>query len=220
MPRQKRTCSIEDCEAPHAARGWCNKHWLRWRRHGDPLGGGVARVRRTEGCVASDCVDLAGFDGLCSRHRRRLRRTGTTSASGRAMPYGDRLLSKVVIANDGCWEWTGAGGSYGSTRNGDRTQVAHRAFYEEFVGPIPVGLTLDHLCRNRRCVRPGHLEPVTNKVNVLRGEGPTAVNARKTHCIHGHEFTPENTYLYSTGRQCRACAIERSRRSYERRKNG
>lgn len=89
---------------------------------------------------------------------------------------------------------------------------AHRAFYEHFRGPIPEGLTIDHLCRVRRCVNPDHLEPVTRGENSLRGEGPAAQNARKTHCPRGHEYTPENTRVTPQGtRACRACARERRR---------
>jgi hypothetical protein len=97
--------------------------------------------------------------------------------------------------------------------NGRRvaTKAAHRLFYEQLVGPIPDGLQLDHLCRVRHCVNPDHLEPVTQTANVLRGIGPTAVNAGKTHCVHGHPFTPDNTYINKQGnRHCRACAIRRA----------
>jgi len=84
--------------------------------------------------------------------------------------------------------------------------AAHRFAYEALVGPIPEGLKLDHLCRNRACVNPDHTEPVTDRVNTLRGFGPTAMNARATHCSEGHEFTDENTYLNQSGsRVCLTC---------------
>jgi hypothetical protein len=82
---------------------------------------------------------------------------------------------------------------------------------ELFVGPIPEGLVIDHLCRNRGCINPTHMEPVTNAENVLRGEGPTAVNARKTHCKRGHPFDDVNTYVYAKGRACRMCHQLRQR---------
>ena len=86
--------------------------------------------------------------------------------------------------------------------------LAHRAYYERYVGPIPEGLVIDHLCRNRRCVNPTHLEPVTSAENNLRGLGPGAVNRRKKACHRGHAFTPENTYHPPSDpkhRMCRAC---------------
>jgi hypothetical protein len=123
---------------------------------------------------------------------------------------------KYVDQTDTCWLWRGgsrvttpAGEKYGDFYWGPpRIHIqAHRAAYELLVGPIPAGLTLDHLCRTTLCVNPEHLEPVTMRENALRGKGPTAVNARKTHCKRGHEFTPENTYVYPRGgRECRTCS--------------
>lgn len=85
---------------------------------------------------------------------------------------------------------------------------AHRAVYEALVGPIPEGLTLDHLCRVRRCVNPAHMEPVTSRENTMRGLGPASINARKTHCKRGHYLSGTNLRTYKdTGyRQCLACA--------------
>lgn len=80
------------------------------------------------------------------------------------------------------------------------------------VGAIPSGLTIDHLCKVRRCVNPAHLEPVTRGENVLRGDTITAANARKTHCPRGHEYDDANTYVCKRGlRSCRTCARERNR---------
>lgn len=117
----------------------------------------------------------------------------------------------------GCVMWLGfldpAG--YGRFKVGEKIVGAHRFAYEFLVGPIPDGLHLDHLCRTPACVNPLHLEPVTPAVNTLRGMGSPAQNARKTHCIHGHEFTPENTIHHPGGRrECRECrnAIQRQRR--------
>ena len=83
---------------------------------------------------------------------------------------------------------------------------AHQWAYRTEVGPVPPGLQLDHLCRNPLCVNPKHLEVVTQGVNVLRGVGPSAINAAKTHCIRGHLFDKANTRITKYGhRQCRAC---------------
>jgi hypothetical protein len=84
--------------------------------------------------------------------------------------------------------------------------TAHRAFYMELVGPIPDGLTIDHLCKVRNCVNPDHLEPVSRGENTLRGNSPHAQNARKTHCLNGHLYDEQNTYITPRGeRACRAC---------------
>lgn len=108
---------------------------------------------------------------------------------------------------DTCWLWTAAlHNGYGSFYlPGAGTRRAHRIAYEALVGPIPEGLTLDHLCRNRGCVNPAHLEPVTNKENILRGVGITAENARKTHCVNGHPLEGYNLMFQPGGRRCREC---------------
>jgi hypothetical protein len=106
-----------------------------------------------------------------------------------------------------CWLWmagvnTSGYGWFGY--NGART--AHGLAYEWLVGTVPHGLQLDHLCRVRHCVNPAHLEPVTQRENIMRGESFGAANARKTHCAQGHEFSPENTYIrVNGGRRCRKC---------------
>lgn len=119
-----------------------------------------------------------------------------------------------------CWPWLAGTRStgYGSFYDGSRNVSAHRWAYELLVGPIPEGMVLDHRCRNRLCVNPAHLDPTTNRENVLRGVGHTAMNARKTHCKHGHEFTPENTYENKGMRYCRACNRINNRASRRRRR--
>lgn len=135
-----------------------------------------------------------------------------------------RLVSKFVVG-DGCWEWNaGCNEGYGWFELRGRNRRAHAVVYEWLIGPVPNGLVLDHLCRNRACVRPDHLEPVTNQTNVLRGVGPAAKFASRTHCIRGHEFTPENTYYCKSwtqgSRGCRACRAARARELRLRRKAG
>lgn len=120
-----------------------------------------------------------------------------------------RIANSIEVTESGCWEWTMSIDAQGYGRisiDGYSAYAVHRASYETFVGPIPDGLVIDHLCRNRCCCNPDHLETVTMQVNTLRGEGAGAKNARKTHCIRGHEFTEANTYRYGDGwRACRAC---------------
>lgn len=124
-------------------------------------------------------------------------------------------MAKVDKAEDGCWEWLGSRTSNGYGRHQMRGKhwMAHRAAYVLLVGPIADGMQLDHLCRNRGCVNPEHLEQVTARENTLRSSSFIADNARKTHCHKGHEFTPENTYaMKGGGRSCRECANASQRR--------
>jgi len=127
-----------------------------------------------------------------------------------------------VTKTDTCWIWTGATGKHGHGQFwfDGRLRYAYRFLYEDVVGLVPDGLVLDHaVCQEPRCVRPDHLEPVTQGENVRRGAGPTAVNAARTHCVHGHEFTLANTYLTPDGRRrCRECwRLREVRRRQERR---
>lgn len=116
------------------------------------------------------------------------------------------------MPDGGCWRWTGAFQNAGYGQYGKPPVLAHRWAYELHVGPIATGLVIDHLCRNRWCVNPKHLEVVTLAENILRGESLPAKNKRKTHCPKGHPYDDENTYFTSQGwRICRSCNRERHR---------
>ena len=136
----------------------------------------------------------------------------------------ERFFNKVMPEpNSGCWLWTGAMNNtgYGAFWFNGRITKAHRASYELFVGKIPDGLQLDHLCRIRCCVNPEHLEPVTGSENVKRGLTPAINRLRessKTHCPQGHEYNEENTYVTAAGwRKCRQCRKAASKRYHARR---
>lgn len=118
----------------------------------------------------------------------------------------------MVQKSDGCWSWSGAnnGNGYGRFYSEGTRIYAHRVAYEALVGTVPAGMELDHLCRNRGCVNPAHLEPVTHRENTLRGHTVAAVKARQTHCVHGHQFDAANTLTLHDGtRRCRPCSRRR-----------
>ncbi|WP_293783590.1 HNH endonuclease signature motif containing protein [uncultured Aeromicrobium sp.] len=141
----------------------------------------------------------------------------------------DRIAARVEINQpDDCWLWTGFINKDGYGRvgyKGDRSVPVYRAVFDLVVGPIPEGLVIDHRCHtddlacpgasqclHRRCVNPDHLELVTAAENTLRGN-----NTRKTHCVNGHEYTPENTYKPADRRYCVACYTARHGRPPVRR---
>lgn len=121
-----------------------------------------------------------------------------------------------VEKTDTCWLWTASlrGKGYGQFWDGKTQVQAHLFAYRMLRGGIPQGLTIDHLCKVKRCVNPDHLEPVTMHVNILRGDNLAAQNARKTHCIHGHIFSGDNLRMEKSRykRVCRTCARLRMRR--------
>ena len=167
---------------------------------------------------------------LCAAHLARLQRYGNATASP-IKTAEERFWANVNKngpvpayrpALGPCWLWTASvhrkKGGYGRLGVNGRYVLAHCFAYELLVGPVRDGLELDHLCRVTRCVNPAHLEPVTHAVNMDRGISIQAINGRKTHCDHGHEFTPENTLRRPDGgRRCRTCN-NRIQAAYKQRK--
>lgn len=140
-----------------------------------------------------------------------------------------RFRDKFIINKDtDCWEWKAeiTHDGYGRYCYKYRRYMSHRFSYEIMIGPIPEGLQIDHLCRNRSCCNPEHLEAVTCKENLSRGLGCmpgviVSANKRKAkiHCKYSHEFTPENTYTYKNKRSCKICNCRRVKESQLRKKN-
>jgi hypothetical protein len=168
-------------------------------------------------CAVEGCVKVARKRGWCYGHYSNWQRHGFPGLPPRKTPE-ERFWEKVE-KTDSCWLWTAAKSKgYGAFKVAGRQEEAHRYSYELLVGPIPTGLTIDHLCRNPACVNPAHLEPVTNRENVLRGISPWAKNAAKTHCPQGHPYDEENTRWNSLGsRECKTCRRETWRLYDERR---
>jgi|SRR5688500_12907487 len=128
----------------------------------------------------------------------------------------DRFWDKVIVSPSGCWCWTGcySHNGYGLAKLNGSMTATHRAAYAALVGPVPPGKQLDHLCRNRACCNPAHLEPVSPRENVLRGMGRSATNAQKETCPRGHRYD----YVNVNGqRGCSECNRESCRRWYQNR---
>lgn len=208
-------------------RRWCKRCYYRLRRAGE-----LDLIRGPRGtCSMPSCDAMHWAKGYCRLHYRRLLSNGDplvvqkrgANLAGKQDPIA-RFWSKVdKDGPQGCWIWT-AGlhpGGYGNFWLDGKTVNAHRFIWELANGPVPDGLHLDHICRNRACVRPDHIEPVTMATNILRGVSPAALNARKTHCLRGHAFTEDNIYRRKdrpNDRTCRECLRLRAREAYAARK--
>jgi hypothetical protein len=215
-----RVCMVDGCGLKHFGRGYCRNHYERWKRNGDT----ELRIHRGP-CTVEGCQGRVVARKMCKRHYRRWQKYGDPLAPRQPMkrkdPY-ERWVKFVQKAEeeDGCWLWTGNtnNGGYGIFWYDDRTGLAHRWSYEHHKGPLG-RLHVDHLCRNRLCVNPSHLEKVTARENLLRGETAAAANAAKTHCPQGHPYSEDNTYVDNrNSRSCITCrkAADKRRREAKR----
>jgi hypothetical protein len=130
------------------------------------------------------------------------------------------LIEKLELTESGCWEWKGGldQHGYGAVSWGNKMHRTHRVFYMSLIRGIPEGLVIDHLCRNRKCCNPFHMEPVTLGENVKRGEAGLKKRMR-THCTRGHEYTKENVSIDKEGYgRCLPCHRELSKKWKERNK--
>lgn len=174
MATAKGPCSEADCTKPAHSRGLCQAHYWHWNKaNRDKV---AAYQKNPDGvCTVEGCERVSDAHTLCNMHYLRLRIRGEVGGARSTklhdLPMSERLLARVQHDANGCWVWTGSllADGYGNLRDGAKVKRAHRVSYETFVGPIPGGLEIDHLCRNRSCINPDHLEPVTRAENQRRG---------------------------------------------------
>jgi HNH endonuclease len=217
----------EPCPEPHEAKGYCAKHYRAWRLYGNPL-----EARYTKPLCSVDPSHGRATGGLemCKPCYDRNRWHGDPTMG---KPYRSRDEMEPTVRFDAlvdrngplplwapclgpCWLWTGnlTCKGYAADFSVDgRSTKPHRWSYEHFIGPIPVGLTIDHLCLVKSCVNPFHLEPVTNAENLRRRA------ERRTQCMQGHPWIEANIYVYKDGRlTCDVCRRATQARADERRR--
>lgn len=199
-----RLCTVEGCNSPHYAHNLCRAHYLQSYKFG-------------KRCRVEGCLKPYSSRGYCAMHFRRVRLHGDPLIGGRLSPE-ERFWSRIdPCRTDACYEWMGQKDREGYGRIGLNGSYIMTHYF--LAGRPPDGLEWDHLCSRRSCANPDHLEAVTHHLNLLRGAGWGAKNARRTHCIRGHEFSLENTRLTKDGRRvCRECARAESFNRYRRTK--
>lgn len=203
-------CSVDGCErlVEIPSRGWCRKHYQRWKANGDPA---VAQRDRTPGKVCTVCGATARAKLLCERHYKASLTPGPVTDEIRMRRIAF-FWANVVKQPDGHWMWQRkpTEGGYGQLRGFGGHASAHAFSYELHVGPVPAGKELDHLCKVRLCCNPEHLEAVVRLVNLQRSDRTRPQNrvrqAAKTHCPRDHAYDEANTYIGpKNDRQCRTC---------------
>jgi hypothetical protein len=181
-------------------------------------------------CSVDECTAVAKSRGLCNRHYQQLKTHGEIRPDD-LRSHADRFWARVNKSGTGCWIWTGSTtNGYGNVRIDGRPWRVHRYAWELLNGPIPAGREVDHTCHDsscragadcphRRCVNPAHLSIVLHVENMAPDRSSMATTAgerqrAKTHCPHGHPYSPDNTYInkHDGSRRCRTCDRNTHRR--------
>lgn len=157
-------CTVQKCDTEAVTRGWCAKHYMRWRKYGDPNMTVRGYDAQPKVCSCEDCDDEAVSRGFCAKHYTRFRKHGdpniVKTRGNLPSDPKDRFKAKYLVDEDtGCWVWTGAanGNGWATISIDGKAVMAHRFAYETFVGPIPEGDSIRRTCSNSRCVNPEHL---------------------------------------------------------------
>lgn len=172
-------------------------------------------------CSIKNCKGIKYTAQYCPRHQQQYRRTGNPIPTFmRGYTDFERICQNLEEVG-GCLVWSRSlrTDGYARTWVGNKTTYVHRFMYENIIGPIDKGLVIDHICRNRACANPAHLEVVTQKENVRRGNIVINKQNRK-HCLSGHAYNEKNTYYFKGNRQCRVCKKLNQRKYMERIRNG
>lgn len=212
--RCTRICSIDGCDRKHYARSWCTLHYSRWRQHGTPDYEPPAPKYLSAPSTAPDPL-RSPKTGIDFRPEVPHKLTPELIAQFESLP--ERFKTKVAFG-EGCWEWTAytykGYGKYGRGGRGAGVASAHRWIYEYINGPLDTGQDVDHLCRNRKCVRPDHLEPCTRQQNLQRGRASN----HSGYCRSGrHEWIDSNIVQDGRWKRCRPCRDEREAERSKRR---
>lgn len=197
-------CSEEDCGSPTIGQGLCGKHYQR-KKAADVVASGAR-------CLEQPCeIPPLGGRGLCRQHYKALRRQEVIAAGGLEAAWESQFWAYVEVRQPlACWIWTGSVSKkgYGRATVAYRANGAHRLAYEYFHGPLGLDpatgdpLEIDHLCKNRGCVNPDHMEPVTHAENIWR----SARYAGHEACRQGHARAVHGGFNINGHQFCKACA--------------